>query len=184
LRQGGALAAAAPAPILLAISSPQSPGATAAMNAQPPDDAIRFAVLDDEDLSVMSAHLQDAVLRPANVTYLASTKRFVLVVARLDWRCVASGKPARREAGFHFEHVRRVRQLGFGRRDPADQLQLLAVSFEPTDAPAGTVLLTFAGGAMIRLEVECLEAEMHDLGPCWPVDHCPRHHLDEAAAAG
>ena len=154
------------------------------MNAQPPDDAIRFAVLDAEDLAVMSAHLQDAVLKPADVSYLQSTKRFVLVVARLDWRRVASGRPARREAGFHFEHVQRVRQLGFSRRVPAEQLQLLAVSYETTDAPAGTVLLTFAGGAMIRLEVECLEAEMHDLGPCWPVDHCPRHQVDDAAVAG
>ena len=153
-------------------------------NAQPPDDAIRFAVLDEEDLSVMSAHLQDATLRASDIAHLKGTKRFVLVGARLDWRCVASGRPARREAGFHFEHVRRVQQLGFGRRDPAEQLQLLAVAFEPTDAPAGVVLLTFAGGAMIRLDVECLEAEMHDLGPCWPVEHCPRHQLDDAAAAG
>lgn len=153
------------------------------MYAQPPDDAIRFAVLDDEDLAVMSAHLQDAVLKSPDATYLAATKRFVLVVARIDWRCVASGSPARREAGFHFEHVRRVQQLGFP-REPTQSLQLLAVSFQPTDAPAGTVLLTFAGGAMIRLDVECLEAEMHDLGPCWAVEHCPRHHLDEAPAAG
>ena len=154
------------------------------MNVQAPDDAIRFAVLDEEDLSVMSTHLQDALLSPANATYLSGAKRFVVLVARVDWRCTAAGRPARREAGFHFEHVRRVRQLGFGRRDPGETLQLLAVSFQSTDPPAGTVLLVFAGGAMIRLEVECLEAEMHDLGPCWPVDHCPRHQLDDTSAAG
>jgi hypothetical protein len=154
------------------------------MNAQPPDDAVRFAVLDDEDLSVMSAHLQDALLKPADVAYLTATRRFVLVMARLDWRRVAAGQPARRETGFHFEHVRRVQQLGFGARDSAEPLQLLAIAFRTTDAPAGEVLLTFAGGAMIRLEVECLEAEMHDLGPCWPVDACPRHQLDGTPVAG
>lgn len=154
------------------------------MNAPPPDDAIRFAVLDEEDLAVMSAHLQDATLKTADVAYLADTKRFVLVVARLDWRCVAAGAPARREAGFHFGHVRRAQQIGFGDRDAAEPLQLLAVAFRPTDMPAGEVRLTFAGGAIIRLDVECLEAEMHDLGPCWPVDRCPIHQLDDRRATG
>ena len=44
-------------------------------------------------------------------------------------------------------------------------LNLLAVEFETTDTPAGVVTLVFSGGPALRLEVECLEVELVDLGP-------------------
>ncbi len=74
--------------------------------------------------------------------------------------------------------------MGFPQDDPSLPLQLLTVSFQSTDGPSGEVLLVFAGGRMIKLDVECLEAEMHDLGPCWSVDRYPRHDLDDVPAAG
>jgi hypothetical protein len=61
-------------------------------------------------------------------------------------------------------------------------LNLLAVEFAETEAPSGVVTLTFSGGAALRLEVECLEAELADLGPTWTTAACPVHAgLDEAA---
>ncbi len=64
-----------------------------------------------------------------------------------------------------------------------DVLNLLAVEFAPTDEPAGVVTLTFSGGAALRLEVECLEAELADLGPAWTTMACPAHTVDEPAPA-
>ena len=61
-------------------------------------------------------------------------------------------------------------------------LNLLAVEFSETDAPAGVVTLIFSGGGMLRLEVECLEAELADLGPSWPAAERPVHR-DEATDA-
>ena len=57
-------------------------------------------------------------------------------------------------------------------------LNLLAVSFEETDQPAGVVTLMFSGGAALRLEVECLEVELADLGPTWVTECCPAHAVD------
>ena len=54
-------------------------------------------------------------------------------------------------------------------------LSLLAVTFEPTAAPAGYVTLHFADGGAIRLHVECVEAELKDLGPIWQVEFKPQH---------
>ncbi len=59
-------------------------------------------------------------------------------------------------------------------------LNLLAVEFAETDAPAGTVILTFSGGGMLRLEVECLECELADLGPVWTTTCCPDHAAQSA----
>ena len=59
-------------------------------------------------------------------------------------------------------------------------LNLLAVEFDETDAPAGVVTLIFSGGAALRLDVECLEAELADLGPVWTAAGCPSHSEAEA----
>ncbi len=57
-----------------------------------------------------------------------------------------------------------------GLKPPAGEdavLNLLSVEFTQTDEPAGIVTLHFSGGGALRLEVECLEAELADLGPTW-----------------
>jgi hypothetical protein len=61
-------------------------------------------------------------------------------------------------------------------------LNLLAVEFSETDGPSGVVKLTFSGGAALRLDVECLEAELADLGPSWTTAACPVHAVVEPAA--
>ena len=147
------------------------------------DDMLRFAVVDQEDLAVMSAHLQDARLSLEGATYLADTRRFAAVVSRIDWQALAAGQQRRRQTGFHFECVHRVQRSGFEAAEDGP-LQLLAIAFRPTTAPAGEVLLTFAGGRAIKLDVECLEAEMRDLTACWPVSDCPHHRLDVAEVDG
>jgi hypothetical protein len=61
-------------------------------------------------------------------------------------------------------------------------LNLLAVEYAETDAPAGVVTLIFSGGAALRLEVECLECELADLGPTWDARARPVHEIDVPAA--
>jgi hypothetical protein len=60
-------------------------------------------------------------------------------------------------------------------------LNLLAVAFDENDAPGGAVILTFSGGATLRLDVECLEAELADLGPSWVTECCPGHAIEAAS---
>lgn len=145
------------------------------------DAALRLGVLDDEDLAVVSAHLQDADVLASDIVYLPPQLRFVMMAARFDWPLAIKGQFWRRTAGLHFERVLKVaRNARFG-EEPGKTHRLLAIAFEVGDAPSGTVLLTFAGGAQIRLEVECLEAGMRDVGPRWAVDHRPDHPETPAA---
>jgi hypothetical protein len=57
-------------------------------------------------------------------------------------------------------------------------LNLLAIEFHETDPPAGIITLTFSGGGALRLEVECLETELADVGPSWPTAARPTHLED------
>ena len=148
-------------------------------------DRLRLHALDPEDLALVSALLQDALLRIGDIAYLRDKKRFALVAARFDWTAQAEGRLERCSTGLHFEAVRGVRYAGVARERPGEVLELLAILFKPgRTAPEGQVRLVFAGGPTILLEVDCIEAQVCDLSPRWGVSSCPAHELDEGAGAG
>ena len=146
---------------------------------------LRLHALDAEDLALISAHLQDALLRVGDLAYLPKERRFALIASRFDWALQAQGRLERCRAGLHFEAVRGGRYAGVAREHPDGVLELLAVVFEPgAPPPEGRIRLIFAGGATILLNVDCIEAQLCDLGPRWPVSSCPTHKLDEDGGAG
>ncbi len=144
-------------------------------------DQLKFVVLDEEDLEVVSTHLQDAVAKVADVLWRPHEKRLVVALNRFDWESAQSTKPEyrRRRAALRFERVLscKCRDLNPAGQDAV--LNLLAVEFSETDAPSGLVTITFSGGPALRLEVECLEAELADLGPSWTSATCPVHAVGE-----
>ncbi len=140
---------------------------------------LRLVALDEDDLAILSANLQDALIPVPEIAFLPAEKRFALAGKRFDWVKAAAGGCERCATGLHFERVLSVARAGFGQDESERVLNLLAVAFTPTDAPAGHVTLTFSGGAAIRLEVECLEASMADLGERWPCDKQPAHPVEQ-----
>ncbi len=150
---------------------------------QPP--GLRLHALDAEDLAFVSAHLQDALVRVGDICFQPRKRRFAFVGSRFDWAAEIEGRLERCRCGLNFEDVTRVRCLKVARDRPDAVLELLAVTFEPgPEPPSGLVRLIFAGGAEIQLEVECVEAQLADLGPRWRVAARPCHTLDENAATG
>lgn len=148
-------------------------------------DALKLLALDEEDLAIISAHLQDAVVKVGDMGVLPKSQRFALVLNRFDWdqkECAA--QYVRRRSGLHFERVRHVRYRGLDPKNKEAVLNLLAVTFEPTDAPSGVVTLAFSGGADICFEVECIEARLSDLGPAWGCHHAPEHKGAVSGAEG
>lgn len=140
-------------------------------------DQLKFAVLDEEDLEVVSAHLQDAVVKVSDVLWRPNESRVVVALNRFDWESAQSDRPEyrRRRSALRFERVLSCKCRSV---DPAGKdavLNLLTVEFTETDSPSGVVNLIFSGGAAVRLEVECLEAELADLGPVWTAMKCPVH---------
>jgi hypothetical protein len=147
-------------------------------------DLLKLVALDQEDLAVVSAHLQDAIVRVGDLTYLPQEKRFALTARRFDWEASPSEPPRRRLTGLHFERVTAVRIRGIDRGNPDAVLNLLAVTFEETDNPSGTATLIFAEGGAIQLDLECIELQMKDLGPVWEAESRPSHETAPALAPG
>jgi hypothetical protein len=141
---------------------------------------VKFVALDREDLEVISAHLQDALVKVADVIWRPQEKRLVIALNRFDWVSAQASHPELRRCRsvLRFERVNscKCRSVNPASRDAI--LNLLAIEFHDTDPPEGTVTLTFSGGGVLRLEVECLEAELADLGPTWTAATRPIHLED------
>ncbi len=140
-------------------------------------DLLKFIALDEEDLEVVSTHLQDAILKVSEVLWRPQEKRVIIALNRFDWEGAQGEAPQnrRRRAALRFERVMSCKCRGVDCAGKDQVLNLLAVEFAATSAPSGIVTLTFSGGGAIRLEVECLEAELADLGPTWITANCPHH---------
>lgn len=126
----------------------------------------KLIALDPEDLAVISAHVQDAVVRVGDIIWRQGEKRLVVGMSRLDWDQTLAGatEPQRLIAALRFDRVLscKFRNIDLGAPDAA--LELIGIEFHPDDAPGGSAVLIFADGGALRLDVECLECELADLG--------------------
>ncbi len=143
-------------------------------------DQLRLFALDEQDLNVISAHVQDAVMKVRDLQYLPGARRFVLAMNRFAWE----RKPGflrknneRRQSVLHFDRVLGARTAGIARDKPDEVLSLLAVSYVPTEKPAGIIELIFSGGGAIMLDVECVEARLTDTGGAWQASSRPAHRI-------
>ncbi len=141
---------------------------------------LRLVALDEEDLAVISAHLQDAAVRVQDLAFLPREHRFALCAQRFEWEGSLDEPPRRRLTGLHFERVLSCRARGIDRTKPDQVLNLIGIAFEEKDPPAGCVTLLFDGGAAIQLDLECIETQMKDLGPAWPCQERPAHDVERA----
>jgi len=147
-----------------------------------PDAALlKLRAEDAEDLLVISACLQDALVPVRDLAYIPEERTFLLIANRFRWE--NGVRPAPGEAGLErtlcgitFSEVTAVSYSGFRRSENGRILSLLAIRAEN-----GKVHLEFSGGAAIRLEVACILCHAKDVGEPWPTPWQPRHDLDESA---
>jgi hypothetical protein len=146
-------------------------------------ESLKLVALDKDDIEVVSAHVQDAVVKVADIFWQPREHRFVMALNRFDWMNAVDGDGAKSKSpdyrrcrtALRFERVISCKCRGLDQTGKDALLNLLAVEFADRAAPAGTVTMTFSGGGAIRLDVECLEAELVDLGEVYAAMNCPDH---------
>jgi hypothetical protein len=143
--------------------------------------ALKLRAEDTEDVAVISACLQDALVAVRDLAYAPEERSFLLVANRFRWENGLRPAPGevpfeRVLCGITFSEVTAVSYSGFRRADNGRILSLLAI--RPED---GLVHLEFSGDAAIRLEVARIRCHARDLGEPWPTPWRPRHDLDEAS---
>ncbi len=140
---------------------------------------LKLRAEDEEDLSIVAACLQDALIAVGDIKYLPDDQRFVLVANRFCWEAmpcdhdsVASPDDCfeRVHSGLRFENVTAVRQRGIDKLDAGQLLELLTIQFEDE-----ALVLVFAGDAAIRLETSQPLCFIEDLDEPWPTKWRPSH---------
>src|SRR6201998_1778467 len=127
---------------------------------------LKLIALDADDLAVISAHVQDARVRTADILWRQGEKRLVIGMNRLDWEQTMAGEtsPRRLIAALRFDRVLSCKSRNIDLEAPGTTLDLLGIEFHPGEAPGGRAVLLFSHGGALRLDVECLECELTDLG--------------------
>jgi hypothetical protein len=135
---------------------------------------LRLLAQDQEDLEVISAAMQDAVMKVGDIVYEPAAHRLTIAFNRFRWE---AGGGERVRAGLQLGGVLGVqaRKIRRGAKDAV--LELLAMTFTPTDAPGGDVTLSFAGGGDLKASVECIEAVLADVSNPWPTPRTPAHEV-------
>ncbi|EJC82483.1 Protein of unknown function (DUF2948) [Rhizobium leguminosarum bv. trifolii WSM2297] len=139
---------------------------------------LKLVALDDEDLAVISAHMQDSVFKVGDIDWSPREAQFALAVNRFVWEGAERKRKGfeRRRAALVFKRVLAVRSLGIDRGKRDEVLSLLALRFDKKgDGPEGTLELSLSGTASIALDVECIEVQMADIGGAWQASSKPRH---------
>jgi hypothetical protein len=141
---------------------------------------LTLAAEDAEDLEIISARLQDAVTQVKDLVWLPKSRRFACLFNRFKWEEAAETKSKvnlRVKSRLYFDDVRSVKSQKLRRDAPDSVLSLLAIRFAPNgqDDPSGIVELVFAGGALIHVDVESINAGLTDVSGDWAARGRPDH---------
>ena len=135
---------------------------------------LRLIAQDEDDLRVISAALQDAVAKVGDIAFEPASRQLTIAFNRYRWE---EGGRERVRSAVQFGGVLGVQSRNLRREARAAVVELLALSFEPGEAPGGVVTFAFAGGGDLRAEVECIDAALADLSAPWPTPRKPEHSV-------
>ncbi|MBL1242335.1 MAG: DUF2948 family protein [OCS116 cluster bacterium] len=139
---------------------------------------LKLIAMDEEDLEVISSHVQDALLYVRDIDFVVGSKQLNLAINRCHNEAdIGANRAQRSHAGLVFSHVESMQVQNINRAQPEQILSLLNVEFNPAEAPEGMVELIFADNATIKLKVNCLEVHLADMGETWTSNVKPTHKL-------
>ena len=137
---------------------------------------LKLSALDVDDLGVISAAVQDALVAVRDCAYFKDEKRFVLLLNRFQWEADPGIDSAhsRTHSALVFNEVTAVHHHNIPLEKPDRVLELLVVALDD----ASSVTLSFAAGRSIRLEISRLACHLGDVGEPWPTPWKPAHPVE------
>lgn len=132
---------------------------------------VRLRAKDLEDLTVISALLQDSLVPLGDMAYIKEEQRFVMAVNRYRWEDKA--EQTRTHALVSFSNVTGVQSLGLDRSKLNHIHSMMSLGYAD-----GIAFAEFSGGGRLRMEVQSLDCLLEDVGEPWPAGQEPEHNLD------
>jgi len=141
---------------------------------------LKLMVRNREDLKVISAYSQDSIVAIKDITFLEKNRIFIMIINRFMWEDIEKGinrQSKRIRCALKFEGILKVKSKKINQKNKDKRLECLAIECNEILNKNCEIIFFFAGGGMITLISESIEAVMHDLGKPWNVRHTPKHKI-------
>ena len=141
---------------------------------------LKLIVKNQEDLKVISAYSQDSIVAVKDITFLKKNRIFIMIINRFMWEDIERGinrQSKRIRCALKFEGILKVKSKKINQKNKNKRLECLAIECNEILSKNNEIIFFFAGGGVITLISEFIEAVMHDLGKPWNVRHTPKHKI-------
>ena len=141
---------------------------------------LKLIVRNRDDLKVISAYSQDSIVAIKDITFLEKNRIFIMIINRFMWEDIEKGinrQSKRIRCALKFEGILKVKSKKINQKNKDKRLECLAIECNEILNKNCEIIFFFAGGGMITLISESIEAVMHDLGKPWNVRHTPKHKI-------
>ena len=145
--------------------------------------SIKFLKLNattDEDLKVISAHLQDAITRPNHIAHLKKNRIFLIQFNRFMWEDVEKGvfrKNKRILCILKFENILSVYSKNLNQKKKDHFLDFLAIESKLLSDKSYEIILHFAGDRLVKVTSEVIDCFLDDQGDPWETKNKPKHDI-------
>ncbi len=132
----------------------------------------------NEDLRVISAHLQDSIVKISDIASLKKNKIFLIQLNRFMWEDVEKGvfrKNKRIRTVLKFENVLKVTSKNVNQKKNDRFLDFLAIETFKMPDKNYEMNLIFSGDIVIKLVAEDVEVTLDDQGSPWESKNKPKH---------
>tara|TARA_B100001996_G_scaffold380162_1_gene367131 strand:+ start:115 stop:537 length:423 start_codon:yes stop_codon:yes gene_type:complete len=137
------------------------------------DGELKLKAFDEDDLVIISSLCQDSIIKEHEYGYDEKSKRFAILMNRF---CHESNDQQRIRTAIHFDYVENLKTRNINKDDKDETLVLLAIKFDETKKPSGSITLEFSGNKAINLLVENIEVFLTDIGDPWVTNKKPDHN--------
>ena len=134
---------------------------------------LKLKAFDEDGLTIISSLCQDSIIKEHEYGYDKKSKRFAILMNRF---CHESNDQKRIRTAIHFDYVENLKTRNINKNDKDETLVLLAIKFDETKKPSGSITLEFSGNKAINLLVENIEVFLTDIGDPWVTNKKPDHN--------
>ena len=141
---------------------------------------LRLSGKNEDDLKVISAHLQDSVVLVKDIVFLKRNRSFVMIVNRFMWEDVEKGvfrDNKRIRCAIKFEGIIKVKSKNINQKNKNKSLEFLAMQYDSSTEKDGKITIFFSGNSAIILIAEVIDIAMNDLGNSWKARYKPKHKI-------
>ena len=141
---------------------------------------LKLLAKNQDDLKVISAHLQDSIVTVKDIIFLKQNRTFIMIVNRFMWEDIEKGvfrDSKRIRCAIKFEEVVKVESKNINQKNRNKPLECLAIKSSIAEDESHKIKIFFAGDSIITIGVEVINVILQDLGKSWKAKYIPKHKI-------